>query len=212
MRLRAHAVKGAAGRSPNPVGHVTSEMDTMRLRTMMAATLILLLPAARAAAQDAAAVVASASKAMGVDTLSSITYSGAAKNGAFGQSKAIAEPMGPVNVTTITQYTRTLRFDAPGEPTALVSRATAPTRPPAIPGVAAQPAGVFNQNVTAAQAGSTWAQALHLWTTPWGFVKGAAAGSAQVRRQGNQLVVSFSPATLKSPSGLRDAVLGVDGR
>jgi hypothetical protein len=74
--------------------------------------------------------VAAASKAMGVDTLSSITYSGTARNGAFGQSKAIGEPMGPVNVTTITRYTRTLTFGSEGEPTALVSRATGPTQRP----------------------------------------------------------------------------------
>ena len=55
------------------------------------------------AAQNANAVVAAASKAMGVDNLKSITYSGTARNGAFGQSKAIGDPMGPVNVTQITQ-------------------------------------------------------------------------------------------------------------
>ncbi len=159
-------------------------------------------------AEDATSVVAAASKAMGVDTLSSITYSGTARNGAFGQSKAIGEPMGPVNVTTIAKYTRTLRFDAAGEPTALVSRATGPTQPPAIPGVPALPAGVFNQNVTSAQAGSSWAQALNIWTTPWGFLKGAAAPGAQVRQQGGQQVVSFSPANLKSPSGQVYTVTG----
>ena len=180
----------------------------MRLRTLTAATLLLILAAARASAQDATSVVAAASKAMGVDTLSSITYSGTARNGAFGQSKAIGEPMGPVNVTTITKYTRTLRFDAAGEPTALVSRATGPTQPPAIPGVPAQPAGVFNQNITSAQAGSSWAQALNIWTTPWGFLKGAAAPGAQVRQQGGQQVVSFSPANLKSPSGQVYTVTG----
>jgi glyoxylase-like metal-dependent hydrolase (beta-lactamase superfamily II) len=180
----------------------------MRLKTLVTATLFLILPTSRALAQDAAAAVAAASKAMGVDALTSITYSGTARNGAFGQSKAIGEPMGPVNVTTITQYTRTLRFDTAGEPTALMSRATGPTTPPAIPGVPAQPPGVFNQNITNAQAGSSWAQALNVWTTPWGFLKGAAAPGAQVRRQGGQQVVSFSPANLKSPSGQPYTVTG----
>ena len=106
----------------------------MRLTTLTLAMLLVTCLATGAAGQDAASVVAAASKAMGVDALSSLTYSGTARNGAFGQSKAIGEPMGPVNVTTITQYTRTLRFDSAGEPTALVSRATGPTRPPAIPG------------------------------------------------------------------------------
>jgi glyoxylase-like metal-dependent hydrolase (beta-lactamase superfamily II) len=180
----------------------------MRLRTLTLTMLVIGLPSARAAGQDAAAVVAAASKAMGADTLSSITYSGTAKNGAFGQSKAIGEPMGPVNTTAITKYTRTLRFDAAGEPTALVSRATGPTQPPAIPGVPPQPPGTFNQNVTGAQASGTWAQALNVWTTPWGFLKGAAANAPQVRRQGALQAISFSPANLKSPSGQPYTVTG----
>src|SRR5688572_20301291 len=179
----------------------------MQLQTLTMAALLSMLPAAGAVGQDAAAAVAAAAKAMGADALTSITYSGTARNGAFGQSKTIGEPMGPVNVTTITRYTRTIRFDAAGEPTALISRATGPTQPPAIPGVPPQPAGVFNQNITNAQAGSTWAQALHVWTTPWGFLKGAAAHGAQVRRQGAQQVISFSPP-LKSPSGQAYTVTG----
>jgi glyoxylase-like metal-dependent hydrolase (beta-lactamase superfamily II) len=180
----------------------------MRSRMLILMVLALVAPSTRAAAQDAAAVVAAASKAMGVDTLTSITYSGTAKNGAFGQSKTIGEPMGAVNVTTIPTYTRTVRFDAAGEPAALVSRATGPTQPPAIPGVPPQPPGTFNQNVTGAQAGSSWAQALTLWATPWGFLKGAAANGATVQRRGGQQVVSFSPANLKSPSGQAYTVTG----
>ena len=179
----------------------------MRLTMLTLSMLLVTGLATRAAGQDAAPVVAAASKAMGVDAVTSITYSGSATNGAFGQSKAIGEPMGAVNATAITQYTRTVRFDAVTEPTALVSRATGPTRLPAIPGVPEQPAGVFNQNVTAAQAGSSWAQALNVWTTPWGFLKGAAAPGAQLRRQGGQQIVSFSPA-LKSPSGQAYTVTG----
>jgi glyoxylase-like metal-dependent hydrolase (beta-lactamase superfamily II) len=173
----------------------------MRLRTLIPTALLLTSLPAGAAAQDAAATVAAASKAMGVDTLNSITYSGTARNGAFGQSKAIGEPLGTVNVTQITQYTRTINFGQAAEPTALVSRASGPTQPPSIPGVPPQPAGVFNQNVTGAQAGSSWAQALNIWTTPWGFLKGAAANQATVRQQGGLQLVSFTPPNLKSPSG-----------
>ena len=82
----------------------------MRIGRIASAAFLLTTLSTAAAAQDAASVVAAASKAMGVDTLTSITYSGTARNGAFGQSKAIGEPMGPVNVTQITQYTRTLTF------------------------------------------------------------------------------------------------------
>jgi glyoxylase-like metal-dependent hydrolase (beta-lactamase superfamily II) len=180
----------------------------MLIRTLAAASLVLGLATA-AAAQNAASVVAAASKAMGVESLNSITYSGTARNGAFGQSKAIGDPMGPVNVTQITQYTRTLTFTPPADDNSLVSRATGPTQPPAVPGVPAQPPGVFNQNITAAQMRTNWTQRLNVTMTPWGFLKAAAAASdASVRQQGGQQVISFSPANLKSPSGQPYTVTG----
>ena len=179
----------------------------MLLRTRIAAALVVTgLAAAPAAAQNAA--VAAASKAMGVDTLTSITYSGTARNGAFGQSKAIGEPMGPVNVTQITKYTRAMTFAPAGDPASLVSRATGPTQPPTVPGAPAPQPGVFNQNVTGAQMTSNWANAMNVWTTPWGFLKGAAANNATSRQQGGEQVVSFSPASPKSPSGQPYTVTG----
>jgi glyoxylase-like metal-dependent hydrolase (beta-lactamase superfamily II) len=178
----------------------------MTLRRLTLAAILAFLPAA-ASAQSAGPVVAAASKAMGADSLNSITYSGTARNGAFGQSKAIGEPMGAVNVTQITQYTRAINFAAPSDPAALVSRATGPTQPPTVPGVPAPMPGVFNQNITAMQANSNWNQGLNIWTTPWGFLKGAAANNATVRQQGGQQVVSFSPP-LKSPSGQAYTVTG----
>jgi glyoxylase-like metal-dependent hydrolase (beta-lactamase superfamily II) len=178
----------------------------MQLRRLTLAALLAFLPAA-ASAQSAGPVVAAASKAMGAETLTSITYSGTARNGAFGQSKAIGDPMGPVNVTQITQYTRTINFGMPADASALVSRATGPTQPPVVPGVPPPMPGVFNQNITAMQANTSWNQGLNIWTTPWGFLKGAAANNATVRQQGGQQVVSFSPA-LKSPSGQAYTVTG----
>jgi glyoxylase-like metal-dependent hydrolase (beta-lactamase superfamily II) len=159
-------------------------------------------------AQDSTAVVAVAAKAMGAETLTSITYSGTARTGAFGQSKNIGEPMGPNNLSEITQYTRTVTFGPAANPTALVSRATGATRPPTVPGIAPPMPGVFNQNITGQQAGANWTQALNIWTTPWGFLKGAAANAATVRRQGGQQVVSFSPGGFKSPSGRMYTVTG----
>src|SRR5678810_729562 len=101
----------------------------MKLSRLTLAALLAFLPAA-ASAQSAGPVVAAASKAMGADSLNSITYSGTARNGAFGQSKAIGEPLGPVNVTRITEYTRAINFAPGGDAAALVSRATGPTQPP----------------------------------------------------------------------------------
>jgi hypothetical protein len=106
----------------------------MLLRTLTVAALLVTLLSTGTATQNASSVVAAASKAMGVDTLNSITYSGTARNGAFGQSKSIGEPMGSVNVTRITEYTRTINFGQASDPMALVSRATGPTQPPTVPG------------------------------------------------------------------------------
>ena len=161
-----------------------------------------------AAAQNPSPVITQASKAMGVDNLNSITFSGTARNGAFGQSKAIGNPMGPVNVTQITQYTRTINFAKPTDQAALVSRATGPTQPPVVPGTPPPMPGVFNQNITGQQASTNWGQALNIWTTPWGFLKGAVANNATVRQQGGQQIVSFTPPGLKSPSGQTYTVTG----
>ena len=167
------------------------------------------MSAGSSAQNTAATVLANASKAMGVDNLTSITYSGTAQNGAFGQSKAIAQPLGAINLTQITMYTRTINFGAAAGPMALVSRATGPTQPPTVPGTPAPMPGVFNQNINGMQATTNWAQALNIWTTPWGFLKGAAAaGNATVRAQGGQQIVSFSPADFKSPSGQSYTVTG----
>jgi glyoxylase-like metal-dependent hydrolase (beta-lactamase superfamily II) len=179
----------------------------MLLRTLTVAAVLVTLLVTSAAAQNASSVVAASSKAMGVDTLNSITYSGTARNGAFGQSKAIGEPMGPVNVTRI-EYTRTINFQPGSDQAALVSRATGPTQPPTVPGAPAPMPGVFNQNITGTQASTNWNQALNIWTTPWGFLKGAAANNATVRQQGGQQIVSFTPPNLKSPSGQTYSVTG----
>jgi glyoxylase-like metal-dependent hydrolase (beta-lactamase superfamily II) len=180
----------------------------MQCRILTVAALSATLLSIGAAAQNINPVVATASRTMGVDSLTSITYSGTARNGAFGQSKAIGDPLGPNNATPITSYTRTISFAPAAAPTALVSRATGPTQPPTVPGAPPPAPGVFNQNITGQQATTNWAQALNIWTTPWGFLKGAAANNATVRQQGAQQVVSFSPANLMSPSGQRYTVTG----
>ena len=179
----------------------------MHLRMLTVAVLIASF-AIGVAAQDASSVVAAASKTMGVDTLNAITYSGTARNGQFGQSKAIGEPMAPVNLTQITDYTRTISFATPATPQALVSRATGPTQPPTVPGAPPPMPGVFNQNVTGQQATTNFGQALNIGLTPWGFLKWAAQNNATVRKDGGQQVVSFSLANFKSPSGQMYTVTG----
>ena len=55
----------------------------MLLRTLTVAALLVTFLSMGAAAQNAGSVVAAASKAMGADNLTSITYSGSARNGAL---------------------------------------------------------------------------------------------------------------------------------
>lgn len=182
----------------------------MRLRTLPFAGLLLTLVTG-AAAQNNVPAIAAASKAMGVDNLISITYSGSARNGAFGQSKSIGDPMGPVNVTQINGYTRTIMLVPPATPGTVISRATGTTMPPTVPGTPAPTPGQFNQNITAAQSNGGWTQGLNIWTTPWGFLKNAAnaaPNSIVVRQQAGQQVVSYSPANLRSPSGQPYTVTG----
>ena len=179
----------------------------MMLKTLSLAALLVTLASAGAAAQEASSVVAAASKAMGVDNLTSITFSGTARTGSFGQSKSIGEPMGPVNTTLITPYTRTINFVPANDPSALVSRVTGPTQPPSVPGAPPPTPGVFNQNITRQQASTNLGLALNLWTTPWGFLKGAA-GNATLRQAAGQQVVSFSPPNVKSPSGQPYTITG----
>ena len=142
----------------------------MRLTKISAAVLLGTLLTMSAAAQNASSVISASSKAMGVDNLNSITLTGTARNGAFGQSKSIGDPLGPVNVTQITQYTRTINFARPSDQTALVSRATGPTQPPVVPGVPPPMPGTFNQNITGQQATTNFGQALNIFLTPWGFL------------------------------------------
>ena len=150
-------------------------------------------------AQDAAGTIAAVQKAMGAETLTSITYSGTAATGNFGQSKNIA---GPLATTSIAGYRRAIDFAQP------YSRAIGTTMPPAIPGAPPPQPGTFNQGVAPTASAAAMIE-IHL--TPWGFIKGAAANNATARRQrvGGKpyTVLSWSP-TQKSPSGQPYNVVG----
>ena len=180
----------------------------MLLRTLTVAALLVTLIQTGATAQNASTVVAAASKAMGAETLNSITFSGTARNGAFGQSKALGDPLGTVNNTRITSYTRTITFSPAAAPTDLVSRAFGPTQPAPTADIPSPMPGQFQQNITGQQATGNFGQALNILTTPWGFLKAAAANNATVRAQGGQQVVSFTPAGFMSPSGQQYTVTG----
>ena len=144
-------------------------------------------------AQDAKTVVANASKALGADSLSSISYSGTAADVNFLQTRNIN---GPWPLRPITNYTRTIDLSQQA------LRSSGVTNNQGLFG-GAPVAGVYNQNITPASA--TWTQQVDYWVTPWGFLKGAVANNATVRSEKvngkSYQVVSWSPAAPKAPSG-----------
>jgi glyoxylase-like metal-dependent hydrolase (beta-lactamase superfamily II) len=161
-----------------------------------AAVLIALAGAAPSlAADDAKSVVEAASKTMGVIGMKSITISGAAAVGNFGQSRTISFGLAS---TSIRNYVRTIDFTIPA------SHARGITQPPAaVRGGPLPPTGIYEQMITPATP--AWVQQMQIWATPWGFLIGAAANNATVKTQkidGVQYkAVTWSPAQ-KSPSGL----------
>ena len=155
------------------------------------------------AAEDAKTVVEQTSKTMGAEGLSSITYSGSAAQGNFGQSRVISARLAS---TTIRNYTRAIDFTKPA------SRATGETLPPAVPGGPPQQPGTYNQTITSDDP--AWAQQLEIWVTPWGFLRGAELNNATLRSrkvEGIQYkTLTWSPAQ-KAPSGQPYRIVGYIG-
>jgi glyoxylase-like metal-dependent hydrolase (beta-lactamase superfamily II) len=154
-------------------------------------------------AQNADTVIADASRAMGVDGLSSITYYGSGANFNLGQNNNADYPWPRVNLN---DYRRTIDFAQPASLATAVTYGVPVTGGPAVQ-------GQFTQNVT--PANQTWAQQLEIWVTPWGFLKGAAANDAAVRSRTVDGVryheVSWS-APIKSPGGQNYRVVGYINR
>jgi glyoxylase-like metal-dependent hydrolase (beta-lactamase superfamily II) len=153
----------------------------------------LLCVAARVSAQDATAVVAEATRAMGMTGLKSLTFGGSAASGNFGQSRTISFGLAS---TAIPNYIRTIDFERPA------SLATGDTRPPQLRGAPPPQPGTYVQNITPAD--TTWAQQLQIWTTPWGFLRGAASHRPTLQSKTvddvRYRVLSWSPDQ-KAPSG-----------
>jgi glyoxylase-like metal-dependent hydrolase (beta-lactamase superfamily II) len=159
-------------------------------------------------AQDAKTVIADAQRALG--GVNSITYSGSARGVAFQQCGGNAtatvcygthDPMQPVM-----SYVRVIDLGAP------LSRHTGNTVNFGGGGDTTPRPGTYFQEVTAEQArGQNWGQALELYITPWGFLKGAADNNATAARRRvegkDYTVLSWSPAA-KAPSGKAYVVNG----
>ena len=171
-------------------------------RFAVPALLLTLMPSGLMA-QDAKSVITAAARAMGAENLTSITYSGAAADVSFLQSRQINLPLRP-----ITNYVRAIDLTAPA------SRHTGNTNnPPGGPQTGPPVPGVFNQAVTAQQAVATqpWGSQVELWITPWAFLKGAVENNATLRTQRmggrNFNVLSWSPA-VKARSGASYVING----
>ena len=171
----------------------------MTLKHLSAALLCTVLLAQPALAQDAKTVIANASKAMGADGVSSVTYYGSGANYNLGQNNNAQGPWPRVNLN---DYRRTIDLNAPASRATAVTWAAPPQGTPA-----AQ--GAFNQVIT--PANTQWAQQLEIWVTPWGFLKGAAANNATSRTQtvnGRRVHVVTWNAPITSPGGQPYRVVG----
>jgi glyoxylase-like metal-dependent hydrolase (beta-lactamase superfamily II) len=147
-------------------------------------------------------VVAAASKAMGADGLNAIQVYGVGANYNLGQSNHAG---GPWPKNNLNDYKRAIDFTRPA------TRATAVTWAVAVQGGNAV-RGDFNQVVGPAQ--TAWNQQLEIWTTPWGFLKGAAANNATVVNQtigGRAMKVVSWNTPQKAPSGKAYRVVGYIG-
>jgi glyoxylase-like metal-dependent hydrolase (beta-lactamase superfamily II) len=162
------------------------------IRTSIAAIGLASLLTTPAAAQDVKTVLGNASKAMGVETLTSIHYYGVAQTGNLGQNNNANQPW---PMASASDYVRAIDFSQPA------SRATWLTyASPVQGGAAAQ--GQGQQHIT--PQNQAWAQQLEIWVTPWGFLKGAAANNATVRTQtldGRRYQAVSWNSPIKSPGG-----------
>ena len=113
----------------------------MRFRTVTAASLLGIVFSIGAAAQNASSVISAASTAMGANNLNSITYSGTARNGAFGQSKSIGDPHGTGERDAdhgIHTYDQLSNADRPGGPRVASDRTDATAHSPRLAGTDAR--------------------------------------------------------------------------
>jgi glyoxylase-like metal-dependent hydrolase (beta-lactamase superfamily II) len=125
------------------------------------------------AAQDARGVIAAASKAIGVDALKTVEYSGSGSDFALGQSP---NPNAPWPKFIDKTYTRAINFEAPAS---RMDRIRLQGENPPRGGGQQPIIGEQTQNqVIVVDANTPWTQQLEIWMTPHGFLRAAAARSA----------------------------------
>jgi glyoxylase-like metal-dependent hydrolase (beta-lactamase superfamily II) len=170
----------------------------MTIRRTLCCTLLALL-AAPALAQNARTVIADATRAMGLDGVTSLYFYGSGATYSLGQNN---NANGPWPKTPLNEYTRAINF-ATG-----ATRATWTTFATPVTGGAAALNSNGQQSATAT---SPWAQQVELWITPWGFLKGAEANGATVQRRtvnGKRYQVLSWDTPTRSPGGKSYRMVG----
>ena len=149
----------------------------MRNTTIVAATLVAAL-ASSAAAQDARTAIAAASKAMGVETLNTVEYSGSGADFTLGQAYSGTSPWPKFIDKT---YTRQIDFRVPASKMDRIRMQG--ENPPR--GGGQQPVrGEQPQNQTIVVSANTpWVQQLEIWMLPHGFLRAAATNNATAKTQ-----------------------------
>src|SRR4029453_6406235 len=130
-------------------------------------------------AQDAKSVIDASSKAMGVDALPTVEYSGSGFDFVYGQAYSPTSPWPKFADKT---YTRQINFQTPASRMDRVRmQAENPPR-----GGGQQPVrGEQMQNQTVVVTPSTpWIQQLEIWMMPHAFLRAAAMNNATVKRRG----------------------------
>jgi glyoxylase-like metal-dependent hydrolase (beta-lactamase superfamily II) len=171
----------------------------MKLRLSLG-LVMLAFAAAPAFTQDAKSVLADASKAMGLDGVTSVYYYGSGAQYSLGQNNNANMPWPK---TPVNQYTRAIDF------TAKASRATWATYAEPVTGGA--PVLNANNQQSVNSTSTSWGAQLEMWTTPWGFIKGAEANNATLATRiiaGKSYRVITWTTPYKSPGGAAYKVLG----
>ncbi len=150
----------------------------------LALTCALIAVYAIGAAQSSQSVLEATIKNMG--DVKSVQYSGSGAQFNLGQS---VSPNDPWPRTELKSFTRTVNYDKPS----LRYEAAGPQSALATQFLAGDKA--WNQpgaNITPAPPATTAERQLQLWLTPHGFLKGALANKATVKRSGKATTVTFT--------------------
>ena len=148
------------------------------MRRVLVTAFIMAALSAPAAAQDARSALASASKAMGADTLKTVEYSGSGFDFAIGQAP---NPNLPWPKFIDKTYTRQINFETPASK---MDRIRMQGENPPHGGGQQPVIGEQPQNQTIIVAANTpWVQQLEIWMMPQGFLRAAAARNATAASQ-----------------------------